>query len=154
MFSFFAALLLSAFTMFLFCLITEILGKCDLLFSFLGLLGFRIYQLLWSYGLKLSLASHSALILSLSPVVVSLVAFLRKEELVGGINLLGVIVGFGGVMFLVSQGGSGDYSSESVLYGDLLTLGAAIRGLYSYFGKNMVKNILLLKLLLGVSSGD
>ncbi|HOA99089.1 MAG TPA: DMT family transporter [Candidatus Atribacteria bacterium] len=115
-------------------------------FLFLGLLGFGIYQPLWSYGLKLSLASHSALILSLSPVVVSLVAFLRKEELVGGINLLGVIVGFGGVMFLVSQGGSGDYSSESVLYGDLLTLGAAISwGLYSYFGKNMVKKYSPLK---------
>ncbi len=67
----------------------------DLPYFFLGL-GFGIYQPLWSYGLKLSLASHSALILSLSPVVVSLVAFLRKEELVGGINLLGVIVGFGG----------------------------------------------------------
>lgn len=115
-------------------------------FLFLGLLGFGIYQPLWSYGLKLSLASHSALILSLSSVVVSLVAFLRKEELVGGINLLGVIVGFGGVMFLVSQGGSGDYSSESVLYGDLLTLGAAISwGLYSYFGKNMVKKYSPLK---------
>ena len=115
-------------------------------FLFLGLLGFGIYQPLWSYGLKLSLASHSALILSLSPVVVSLVAFLRKEELVGGINLLGVIVGFGGVMFLVSQGGSGDYSPESVLYGDLLTLGAAISwGLYSYFGKNMVKKYSPLK---------
>ena len=115
-------------------------------FLFLGLLGFGIYQPLWSYGLKLSLASHSALILSLSPVVVSLVAFLRKEELVGGINLLGVIVGFGGVMFLVSQGGSEDYSSESVLYGDLLTLGAAISwGLYSYFGKNMVKKYSPLK---------
>lgn len=115
-------------------------------FLFLGLLGFGIYQPLWSYGLKLSLASHSALILSLSPVVVSLVAFLRKEELVGGINLSGVIVGFGGVMFLVSQGGSGDYSSESVLYGDLLTLGAAISwGLYSYFGKNMVKKYSPLK---------
>ena len=49
-------------------------------------------------------------------------------------------------MFLVSQGGSGDYSSESVLYGDLLTLGAAISwGLYSYFGKNMVKKYSPLK---------
>ena len=114
-------------------------------FLFLGLLGFGIYQPLWSYGLKLSLASHSALILSLSPVVVSLVAF--AERRVGRRNkFIRVIVGFGGVMFLVSQGGSGDYSSESVLYGDLLTLGAAISwGLYSYFGKNMVKKYSPLK---------
>jgi len=115
-------------------------------FLFLGLLGFGIYQPLWSYGLKLSLASHSALILSLSPIVVSLVAFVRKEELVGGINLLGVIIGFGGVIFLVGQGGNGDYAPQSVLYGDLLTLGAAICwGLYSYFGKNMVKKYSPLK---------
>ena len=115
-------------------------------FLFLGFLGFGIYQPLWSYGLKLSLASHSALILSLSPIVVSLVALVQKEELVGGINLLGVIIGFGGVAFLVSQGGNGGYSPQSVLYGDLLTLGAAISwGLYSYFGKNMVKKYSPLK---------
>ena len=115
-------------------------------FLFLGLLGFGIYQPLWSYGLKLSLASHSALILSLSPIVVSLVAFWQKEELVEGINLLGAVVGFGGVVFLVSQGGGGDYSPLSVLYGDLLTLGAAISwGLYSYFSKNMVKKYSPLK---------
>ncbi|MDI3543554.1 MAG: hypothetical protein PWP57_1159, partial [Candidatus Atribacteria bacterium] len=115
-------------------------------FLFLGVLGFGIYQPLWSYGLKLSLASHSALVLSISPVVISLVAFIQKEELVGGINLLGAIIGFGGVVFLVSQGGSGNYAPQSVLYGDLLTLSAAICwGLYSYFGKNMVKKYSPLK---------
>lgn len=107
-------------------------------FLFLGVLGFGAYQPLWSYGLKLSLASHSALILSISPVVVSLITFLRKEEWIRGINLVGILVSFLGVVFLVRPQGGARFSS-SVIWGDLLTLIAAVCwGLYSYFGKKMV----------------
>jgi len=107
-------------------------------FLFLGVLGFGAYQPLWSYGLKLSLASHSALILSISPVVVSLITFLRKEEWIRGINLVGILVSFLGVVFLVRPQGGAHFSS-SVIWGDLLTLIAAVCwGLYSYFGKKMV----------------
>lgn len=107
-------------------------------FLFLGALGFGLYQPLWSYGLRWSLASHSALILSLSPVVVSLVTFIRKEEWMQGINVLGVLIGFLGVIFLVRPQGGAGFSSR-IFWGDFLTLMAAVCwGLYSYFGKRMV----------------
>ncbi|MEN3186532.1 MAG: DMT family transporter [Atribacterota bacterium] len=107
-------------------------------FFFLGTLGFGVYQPLWSYGLKLSLASHSALILSISPMVVSLITFFRKEELVRGINLLGVCLSFLGVVFLVLPQGALRFSS-GIFLGDSLTFIAALCwGLYSYFGKKAV----------------
>ncbi len=107
-------------------------------FLFLGLLGFGLYQPLWSYGLKLTLASHSALILSLSPVVVTVITFLRKEEWIGKINLMGVALSFCGVLFLVRPV-EGNRLSPQILWGDVLTLMAAVCwGLYSYFGKRIV----------------
>ncbi len=110
-----------------------------LYFLVLGLVGFGIYQPLWSMGLELSLTSHSVLILSLSPIVVTLIAFFRKEELVGWVNLLGVGLGFLGVLFLVQRGEIGLYSKENVLKGDLLTLIAALCwGFYSYLSKRVL----------------
>jgi drug/metabolite transporter (DMT)-like permease len=115
-------------------------------FLLLGLIGFGIYQPLWSMGLQLSLASHSVLILSLSPVVVTLTAFLRREELVSWVNLLGVGLGFGGVIFLVQQGEIGTYLKGDVLKGDLLTLVAAMCwGFYSYLSKKMLTSYSPLK---------
>jgi len=110
-----------------------------LYFLVLGLFGFGIYQPFWSRGLELSLASHSVLILSLSPIVVTLIAFFRKEELVGWLNLLGVGLGFLGVLFLVQRGEIGLYSKEDVLKGDLFTLIAALCwGFYTYLSKKVL----------------
>lgn len=133
---------LSSFLMFIVLLVVEknpwIPWRDVPYFFFLGVLGFGAYQPLWSYGLKLSLASHSALILSVSPVVVSLITFLRKEEWVRGVNLIGVFLSFLGVVFLVLPKDEFRWSS-SIFLGDSLTLiGAVCWGLYSYFGKKVV----------------
>lgn len=106
------------------------------LFLLLGFIGFGAYQPLWSYGLRLSLASHSALLLSLTPVIVATVVFVRGEEGFRGVNFLGVLLGFLGVALLASpQRGEG----SGVFLGDLLTLGAAVLwGLYCYFGKYLL----------------
>lgn len=106
------------------------------LFLLLGCIGFGAYQPLWSYGLRLSLASHSALLLSLTPVIVATIVFVRGEEGFRGINFLGVLLGFFGVALLaLPQKGEG----LNVLLGDLLTLGAAfLWGLYCYLGKRVL----------------
>ncbi|MGQ9622576.1 MAG: DMT family transporter [Candidatus Caldatribacteriaceae bacterium] len=106
------------------------------LFLFLGFIGFGLYQPLWSFGLKLSLASHSALLLSLSPVIVAAIVFLRKEEGFQVVNLLGVLFGFLGVVLLAYPRGGSSVAGHSMLLGDLVTLGAAfLWGLYCYLGK-------------------
>ncbi|MGI6749541.1 MAG: DMT family transporter [Atribacter sp.] len=114
-------------------------------FIFLGALGFGIYQPLWSYGLRLTLASHSAILLSISPIVVVLIAYFKKEENVEWYNFLGIGIGFLGVTFLISQGKPSSFSPH-ILLGDILTLLAAICwGLYSYFGKHMLRKYSPLK---------
>lgn len=113
-------------------------------FIWLPLLGFGIYQPLWSWGLKLTLASHSAVILSLSPLVVYLVVFFYREEKVGAKNLLGVGLGFLGVLLLARPGDTSH--AGDIFWGDLLTLGAAICwGLYGYFSKKMLQKYSPLK---------
>lgn len=105
------------------------------LFLLMGAVGFGAYQPLWSYGLKLSLASHSALLLSLTPVIVALIVLARSEEGFRGVNFVGVLLGFLGVVFLAYPQGGGQ-GGHNVLLGDLLTLGAAfLWGLYCYLGK-------------------
>ena len=114
-------------------------------FVFLGALGFGVYQPLWSYGLRLTLASHSAILLSISPIVVVFIAFFKKEESIEWYNFLGIGIGFLGVTFLISQGNQTS-SSPNILFGDILTLFAAICwGLYSYFGKYMLRKYSPLK---------
>ena len=114
-------------------------------FIFLGALGFGVYQPLWSYGLRLTLASHSAILLSISPIIVVLIAFFKKEEYIEWYNFFGIGVGFVGVTFLISQGKT-SLSSPNILLGDILTLLAAICwGLYSYFGKKMLRTYSPLK---------
>ncbi len=109
-------------------------------FFLLGALGFGIYQPLWSIGLQLGLASHSAVILSLSPVVVTLLTFFRREEGIFWVNVVGIGVGFLGVTFLV-RGGEGNPTAASyIMRGNLLTFIAAVCwGMYSYFGRKMVR---------------
>ena len=63
-------------------------------FIFLGALGFGIYQPLWSYGLRLTLASHSAILLSISPIVVVLIAYFKKEENVEWYNFWELVLDF------------------------------------------------------------
>ncbi|MCX6090296.1 MAG: DMT family transporter [Candidatus Atribacteria bacterium] len=115
-------------------------------FIFLGFVGFGIYQPLWTFGLRLSLVSHSALILSVSPVVVTLIAWVKKEEMISWSNFLGVVIGFLGVLLIVRQGSGGNSLSHNIWKGDAITFVAAVCwGLYSYFGKNMVKKYSPLK---------
>jgi len=109
-------------------------------FFLLGALGFGIYQPLWSYGLHLGLASHSAVILSLSPVVVTLLTFFRQEEGIFWMNVAGVGVGFFGVTFLIGGGEGNPAIASDILRGNLFTFVAAMSwGMYSYLGRRMVR---------------
>jgi len=115
------------------------------LFFLLGAIGFGLYQPLWSFGLRLSLASHSALLLSLTPVIVAIVVLLRGEEGFRGVNFAGILLGFLGIVVLAAFQGK-KQGGQTVLLGDLLTLGAALLwGLYCYFGKLLLQKYSPLK---------
>jgi len=115
------------------------------LFFLLGTIGFGLYQPLWSFGLRLSLASHSALLLSLTPVIVAIMVLLRGEEGFRGMNFAGILLGFLGIVILAAFQGQ-EQGGQAVLLGDLLTLGAALLwGLYCYFGKLLLRKYSPLK---------
>jgi drug/metabolite transporter (DMT)-like permease len=90
----------------------------------LGLLGFGLYQVLWTTGLTQISAGDSALILAASPVLTALLAAAVGMDRLSAPKLAGALIAFAGVALVI--GGSQALSLGSSLVGDALTLGAAI----------------------------
>ena len=101
---------------------------------FLGLVGNTVFQLCLVGGLRYTTPGHSALLINLNPVLTSLLARAWLGERLSGARALGILLAFGGVAVLVTQG-SGLTEGGSLL-GDLLSLGAAgAWALYTVVGK-------------------
>jgi drug/metabolite transporter (DMT)-like permease len=99
----------------------------------LGLTGGTLFQLCLVGGIALTTPSHSALITALSPVLAALFAWLRLGERLGPLRSLGILLAFGGVALIVTQGGA---LGGGQLLGDLVSLGAAVAwAVYSVVGK-------------------
>lgn len=99
----------------------------------IGLLGHTLNQVLYTWGLQLTTASHSGLIFTLTPLFVFGVSHLLGHVRIGRVDLAGLGLGLlGAVLILgVPRGGQSDASS---LTGDLLTVGAAITwGVWTIF---------------------
>jgi drug/metabolite transporter (DMT)-like permease len=67
-------------------------------------------------------AINIALIMSLSPIVVLIVAALHGLETIGSARLLGVVLAFGGALLIVLRGGATALGDPVMLRGDLLVL--------------------------------
>jgi drug/metabolite transporter (DMT)-like permease len=97
-----------------------------------SLLGFTLNQLLYSYGLHLTTASHSGLIFTITPLVVFGMAHLTGQARMARLDVLGLALGLAGAVLIVgvpwqmpwvaAPGGRGG----PTLLGDLLTVGAAV----------------------------
>lgn len=88
----------------------------------LGFIGIVVYNLFFMVGLKYTTASHSALFISLSPLMAALFQTMTGRErlnLTGGSGLL--LACFGAVLIIGSQHGGFSFSSDLFL-GDVLTL--------------------------------
>lgn len=92
----------------------------------LGLIGIALYNILFMYGLKLTSASNSALLISLSPLFAALIQGIAKKERIVFRSGLGILLSSVGV-FLITQSRPGGVSfSRHDLAGDLLTLCASV----------------------------
>ena len=92
----------------------------------LGLIGITLYNILFMYGLKLTSATNSALLISLSPLFAALIQGISKKERITFRTGLGVLLSSVGV-FLVIQGKADGISfSDHDLVGDLLTICASV----------------------------
>ena len=89
----------------------------------LGLIGFGIYQTLWSTALNSTSVGNSALLIGSTPVFTALVASLLGVDRLDRVKVLGVAVAFGGVAIVAASHGL-TFGSSAV--GDLLTVAAAV----------------------------
>lgn len=90
-----------------------------------SLVGFTLNQILYSWGLHLTTASHSGLIFTLSPLVVFGLSQALGQVRMRRLDAFGLALGVGGALLIVGWPASGA-AGEASLLGDLLTVGAAI----------------------------
>jgi drug/metabolite transporter (DMT)-like permease len=90
-----------------------------------GLVGYTLNQILYSWGLHLTTASHSGLIFTVTPLFVFGASQALGHVRLGRRDVLGLALGVGGAMLIIGWPASGA-AGEATVLGDLLTLGAAI----------------------------
>jgi drug/metabolite transporter (DMT)-like permease len=101
--------------------------------AILGVVGFALYQFLWTYALQSVSAGDSALIIASSPVLTALIAVVAGSDVLTPGKLAGGIVSLAGVALVIGAGQGLGVGSE--LTGQLITLAAAVCwAIYSAFG--------------------
>lgn len=114
------------------------------LFLQLGLSGIALNQLFFILGLSRTLASHSALIISTSPIFVLLIARLKGMERLARFRIFGMVISVAGVITLNLK--HGFHLETRYLLGDLITtLGVLSFSYYTIIGKNVAQSYGLLK---------
>ena len=103
-----------------------------------GVLGFGLYQILWTTGLQAISAGDSALLIAATPVLTALLAVVAGSDTLTPPKLAGALISFAGVAIVIAGGDA--LSLGSSLVGDLLTLGAALCfALYTSFGAPILR---------------
>ena len=89
----------------------------------LGLIGHCVYQYLFIGGLARTSVANSALVISLSPVVITLLTVIVSREPVGLRHWTGTILSVVGIYIVI---GHGARIGGSSMHGDLMMLGAVV----------------------------
>jgi drug/metabolite transporter (DMT)-like permease len=108
--------------------------------SALGVLGVAGFAVCITFGIKLSTAANSALLVNTQPILTALIAPLMIRERTSPLRILGGLLGLGGIYLLVSGGtGLGQVLHRQHLLGNMLLLSAALLfSLYSILIKRYV----------------
>lgn len=106
----------------------------------LGVIGFGVYQVLWTTGLTQITAGDSALIVAVSPVAVALIAGAVGLDRLSGPKLAGALTAFAGVAVVIGSGvGLG---LDRSLGGDALTVTAALLwAVYTVLATRVLRHI-------------
>ena len=91
--------------------------------AWLGLVGHCLYQYLFIGGLAKTSVANGALIVSSSPIVITLFSTVLGKERLGALHWAGTVLSFLGIYIVV---GRGAHVSESSLQGDAMLLGAVV----------------------------
>ena len=112
----------------------------------LGFIGIAIYNIFFMLGLKYTTVSHSALFISLSPLVAALIQAATGRERITPPAVAGLGLAFLGVVTIIrSQHGDFSFSSDLFL-GDVLTLcGTVTWALYTVTARPLLERYSALK---------
>ncbi len=89
----------------------------------LGLVGHCLYQYLFVGGLAKTSVANGALLVSATPVVITLFSSIGGKERIGALHWAGTLLSFLGIYLVV---GRGAHVSEASLRGDAMLLGAVV----------------------------
>jgi drug/metabolite transporter (DMT)-like permease len=89
-----------------------------------SLIGFTLNQILYSWGLHLTTASHAGLVFTVTPLVVFGLSQALGQIRMRRLDVLGLGLGMVGAMLIIGWPASGSAGEASIL-GDLLIVGAA-----------------------------
>lgn len=104
-----------------------------------GVFGVAINQLFFFSGLELTSPMHSAIIMTLNPIIVALLSVLILKQRLLKLNWMGIVLGFIGAAWLISSTSEGKESTSSVL-GDLfIFINATSYGIYLILVKPLMK---------------
>lgn len=108
-------------------------------FVLLGLTGVFGYNALFFEALKHTTAVNGALIIAANPITTALLSALLNKEKLAGRQLIGIIISFTGVLFVIAKGSLTVVRSLSFNFGDLLLIGAMLCwAVYSITGKRVM----------------
>lgn len=105
----------------------------------LGLTGVTLYHVFQKFGLRLTTASNSSLIISANPVFIALLDHFYLKEEMAWKRVFGMTLAFLGIILII--GPSRLTFDPMGVIGDLLSLGAGLSwAFYSVFGKKILPN--------------
>jgi drug/metabolite transporter (DMT)-like permease len=91
--------------------------------AWLGLVGHCLYQYLFIGGLAQTSVANGALIVSSSPIVITLLSTVMGKERLGALHWAGTVLSFLGIYLVV---GRGAHVSEASVRGDVMLLAAVV----------------------------
>jgi len=108
----------------------------------LGITGIVGYQVLQNYGLVMTSASDSGVLLNTDPIFIAILSLYFLKEKISRYKAVGIAVAFAGVSVIVLRGGINLSSNIASIVGDLLALSAALSwAIYSVHGKKVLERI-------------
>ena len=91
--------------------------------AWLGLVGHGLYQFLFIGGLARTSVANGALLVSSTPIVITLLSTIARHERPGRLHWAGTLLSLAGIYVVV---GHGAHVSEESLRGDLMLMGAVL----------------------------
>ena len=114
----------------------------SLLIIFLGLTGVAGFNFFFFLGLKYITASRASIIISLNPILITILSILIIREKFTMFKFMGIILSLIGAIIVISKGNLQELFSEKIGYGELILLGGVICwATFSVFSKIIMRQL-------------